>query len=511
MNNTILRRAGRLIVKNNVTVLFIVLCLLAFRYSTFTLPTLFEELFIRIGRNTFLVLSLIIPIVAGMGLNFGIVVGAIAAQMAIFIVVLFGGSGFSGIILTAVIATPLAVFFGYLTGKMFNRMKGTEMIGGLVLGFFSEGVYQFIFLVALGGIIPVGLYAFGRFPINSVELMIPTGVGVRNIINLEGNLRNAIDNVPMIAVIDAALYAVIAVTALLVIYRIVKKRDLRLKKILKTAVPVAAIWAISWIPPVGAFFGTTRLSLLRAVEFGVIITVALQLWRIFRERVLRKNTRLPIKQLVYIVIAVAVYALTWVPIVLQSLRMVNLPVLTYLIILGLYLFIPWFMNTKLGQDMRTVGQDRSVATSSGINVNRVRIIAMIMSTVLAAFGQIISLQNIGTVMTYGSHVGVGLYSIAALLVGGASVQRATTKQALWGVILFHTMIILSANAGANLLGDAQIGEFFRVFAANGVIAVALVMHAWTRRKNAQQLSADGPPPEPVQGQEQGQEQDQDCN
>ena len=492
-NESFLSKAGKFIAKNNVTVFFTVLCLFAFHFSTFTLPTLFEELFIRIGRNTFLVLSLLIPVIAGLGLNFGIVIGAIAAQMAIFVVVLFGGTGFTGILWAVAICTPLAIFFGFLVGSLFNKMKGTEMIGGLVAGFFSDGIYQFIFLFVLGGIIVI----------NNPTLMIPTGVGVRNMINLDGNLRHAIDNVPMISIIDVAFYAVAALTAFLLIYRFAKKKELELPKLLKRFAPFAILWAASWIPPVGAFFSTTRLLLLHAVEFGVLGTILFQLWRSFRairtekDRDALKSQLL--RRLIYILIAGAVFAISWIPIMYTSLSMVNLPVLTFLIIGGLYLFIPWFMNTKLGQDMRTVGQDRAVATSSGINVNRVRIIAMIMSTVLASYGQIISLQNIGTVATYGSHIAVGTYSIAALLVGGASVQRATTNQALLGIVLFHTMFILSANAGAQLLGNAQIGEFFRVFAAFGVIAVALAMHAWSRTKGAQISVPTPPPATPPQG------------
>ncbi|MCL2579159.1 MAG: ABC transporter permease [Oscillospiraceae bacterium] len=474
---SILNKVGKYLAKNNVTVLFVILCLLAYHYSTFTLPTLFEELFIRIGRNTFLVLSLLIPIIAGLGLNFGIVIGAIAAQIAIFVVVLFGGSGFTGILWAVAICTPLAVFFGYLVGSLFNKMKGTEMIGGLVAGFFSDGIYQFIFLFMLGGVIVV----------NAPDLMIATGVGVRNIINLDGNLRQAIDNMPMINIIDAAFYAITAICAILIIFRLAKKRDLQIKKLLKAFLPVAILWAASWIPAVGAFMSAPRLLLLYAIEFGVAGAVIYQLWKIFASKVLDKNPELPKMRLVYMGVAGGVYAITFIPAMYEALSMVNLPVLTYLIIAALYMFIPWFMNTKLGQDMRTVGQDRAVATSSGINVNKVRIIAMIMSTVLASYGQIISLQNIGTVATYGSHIAVGLYSIAALLVGGASVQRATTKQAVLGIVLFHTMFILSANAGAQLLGNAQIGEFFRVFAAYGVIAVALAMHAWSRRKGGQTL------------------------
>jgi len=75
---------------------------------------------------------------------------------------------------------------------------------------------------------------------------------------------------------------------------------------------------------------------------------------------------------------------------------------------------------------------------------------------------------------------VGQFAIAALLVGGASVQKATNKQALLGIVLFHTLFIVSPLAGKELFGDPVIGEYFRVFVSYGVIAMALAMHAWKK-------------------------------
>lgn len=71
-----------------------------------------------------------------------------------------------------------------------------------------------------------------------------------------------------------------------------------------------------------------------------------------------------------------------------------------------------------------------------------------------------------------------LYAGAAILVGGASIKKATNGQALLGCILFHLLFIVAPSAGKNLFGDAAIGEYFRVFISYGVIALALVMYAW---------------------------------
>ena len=55
---------------------------------------------------------------------------------------------------------------------------------------------------------------------------------------------------------------------------------------------------------------------------------------------------------------------------------VKIPVLTLIVIALACLFIVWFRRTKLGQDMRAVGQDMNVARDAGINVDRTRLISI---------------------------------------------------------------------------------------------------------------------------------------
>ena len=196
------------------------------------------------------------------------------------------------------------------------------------------------------------------------------------------------------------------------------------------------------------------------------------------------------RALVFIVLAGAVYGLTYIPALFNVLIAVQLPVMTYICIGALCVFNNLLMRTRLGQNMRAVGQNRAVANSAGIDVDKTRIIAMLFSTVLASWGQLIYLQNIGTMSTYGAHTQVGQFAIAALLVGGASVQKATNKNALLGIVLFHTLFFVSPLAGKELFGDPVIGEYFRVFVSYGVIAMALAMHAW--KKPGTDKSKDGP-------------------
>ena len=168
-----------------------------------------------------------------------------------------------------------------------------------------------------------------------------------------------------------------------------------------------------------------------------------------------------------------------IPAVKNLFSMVQIPMVTFALVGLLCLFNNALMKTRLGQQFRAVGQNRTVANVSGINVDKVRLIAIVISTVLAGWGQLIFVQNMGSFQTYGAHEQVGLYAGAAILVGGASIKKATNTQALIGCILFHLLFIVAPSAGKNLFGDAAIGEYFRVFISYGVIALALVMHAWS--------------------------------
>lgn len=470
-------------------ILFLLLCVGATAASKQPLTFVIPELFTRIARNAFIVLALIIPVITGLGLNFGIVVGAMAAQIALFLTTYWGFTGVGGFFITVALATPIVLVFGFLVGKLFNLVKGNEMIAGLILGYFADGIYQLIFLFVFGGVIAM----------NNPTLMIATGVGVKNTIDLKDTVKYALDTIPMLTVLEIGFYLVIAGLLFTTIHKRIKKQAVNWKDTALKAAAAVFVYALTFIGPVEQFLSSDRLLLLSAVELGCLSVVLWQLFQIVRHKMTKhtgagsfgKRDTFDIRRaLVFIVLAGAVYGLTYIPALFNVLIAVQLPVMTYICIGALCVFNNLLMRTRLGQNMRAVGQNRAVANSAGIDVDKTRIIAMLFSTVLASWGQLIYLQNIGTMSTYGAHTQVGQFAIAALLVGGASVQKATNKNALLGIVLFHTLFIVSPLAGKELFGDPVIGEYFRVFVSYGVIAMALAMHAW--KKPGTDKSKDGP-------------------
>ena len=103
---------GTVLRTNAVTIMFIVLCIVCMYFSGLTVPYVMYELFGRLSRNAFIVLALILPIVAGMGINFAVTIGAMAAQIAALWVVEWGiadmPTGFHPGFLVPIIAAVIA-------------------------------------------------------------------------------------------------------------------------------------------------------------------------------------------------------------------------------------------------------------------------------------------------------------------------------------------------------------------------------------------------------------------
>jgi simple sugar transport system permease protein len=340
---------------NLVAELFLALTVVSIPLSGYSSQFIIGEILTRIGRNAFLVFSLILPIMAGMGINFGMVLGAMAGQIGLIFAMDWGISGVQGLVFAALIGMPVSVFLGWIAGEILNRARGREMVTSYILGFFFNGIYQFVVLYMFGSVVPL----------HNRAIALSRGFGVRNTLNLDP-VRQVLDNLLTIK-IDG----------------------------------------------------------------------------------------------------------------------VNIPISSYLIIAVLCFFIVWFKKTKLGQDMRAVGQNQSVSNSAGIPVEKTRIISIIISTLLACIGQIIFLQNMGNMQTYNAHDQTGFFAAAAILVGGASATKASIPNCFAGVVLLHLMYIVVPRAGQNLFGNANIGEYFRQFIGYGVIALALVIHAWRVHRGAE--------------------------
>lgn len=401
----------KLLINNAVTILFVIICVTGIVLAKQPMSYIIGEISARLFRNLILILALLVPVWAGMGLNFSIVLGAMAAQIGVIAATNFSIPGVAGLMAAFVVSIPLSLLFGNLTGHLFNQTKGQEMITGMILGFFAKGIYDLILMFLCGPVIPV----------KNQTLLLTNGIGLTTPINLEEGAKGGINKIWMLS-LDKAITLILVCLVILQLLMLLYKRVVKRKNSSRS----------SW--------------------YWLVFTLCLLV--IFRAVCMMSRT------------------------VLFALRFTDVPMATGILILLVCVYITFLGRTKLGSDINAVGQNLQIAVSLGIPADKIRITAIMISTLLAGLGQLIFIQDIGNFTTYTAHENVGTFAIAALLVGGASIQKATIGQAVLGALLFHTMFIISPIAGKNIFDNAQLGEYFRVFACYAVIAVALALHAW---------------------------------
>ena len=393
---------------NSMTVFFAVLAVLMTYFSKQSLTVSLNDFIVRFFRNYLLVVSLILPISAGIGLNFGIVLGALGSQIAMIIALAVGSYGrpVPFYLFWGFLTIVICILFGYLLARLFNATKGQEMISGLFVGFLAVAFYMIILMVILGGIIKI----------SDSTLVSAPGEPIKMTITLPSTVYQGLDKMLVLPFTDLIifLYAAVLCASALRARKAAKRGDkaeLR-RRVFAALLATAAFLFIMLFHPCYKMFHSFKLPVVTAI------------------------------------LSALVALLTW-----------------------------WLMKTKLGHDFLVIRNDMHIAAAVGIDVDRTRMTAIILSTVFAGLGQLVYIQNLGTMITYGMQNTVSTFAIAAILIGGATVTHASIKDSIVGTILFHCIYSTAPNAAKNLFGNTQIGEYFRMFLCYGVIAVAVVMYA----------------------------------
>jgi simple sugar transport system permease protein len=303
-----------------VSVLFMVLIIVGLFITKETPSFLMNEIVGQFLKHIFLVLALLIPIRAGMGFNFSIVIGAMAGQLAIIMAVDNGFSGISSFLMAVVFATPIAILLGFITGIILNRARGYEMVASLFFNYFMNGIYQMICLFLAGVYIPI----------KTKDLLLQSGTRLRNTVDLKANMGE-----PLI------------------------------------------------------------------------------------------------------------------------------PLVLFALLVGILVLISWLIKNKFDNKL-------------DITSDKYRVMAIMLSLILAAWGQIIYLQSSGVMFTYGSHMGVGNMAVIALIMGGATVHKAGIKHAIIGTFLFQFVLILLPSLFESIFENGNLYEVLRMLIYNGVIVYAFI-------------------------------------
>ena len=137
-------------------------------------------------------------------------------------------------------------------------------------------------------------------------------------------------------------------------------------------------------------------------------------------------------------------------------------------------FIVWlFMRSKTGVAISAGGINPMFAKSSGLNTDKTRIIANIVSTVLAAWGIIIYAQSFGYIQLYTFPLYMAFPAVAAVLIGGATASRAKVSHVIIGTFLFQGLLTTAMPVANSIFSEADLSEPLRAIVQNGVILYAL--------------------------------------
>jgi len=140
---------------------------------------------------------------------------------------------------------------------------------------------------------------------------------------------------------------------------------------------------------------------------------------------------------------------------------------------ALFAFAMWaFLHTKTGTAMTAVGSNPTFAKAAGINVDKIRLLSVVMSTWLAAIGILVYEQGFGFIQLYMAPFYMALPAVSAILIGGATVNKASIANVIIGTFLFQGIVTMTPTVMNNAI-HMDMSEVIRIIASNGMILYAL--------------------------------------
>jgi len=140
---------------------------------------------------------------------------------------------------------------------------------------------------------------------------------------------------------------------------------------------------------------------------------------------------------------------------------------------ALLAFLMWaFLHTKTGTAMTALGSNPAFAKAAGINIDKTRMLSVVISTWLAAVGILVYQQGFGFIQLYMAPFYMALPAVSAILIGGASVNKASIANVVIGTFLFQGMVTMTPTV-MNSIIQMDMSEVIRVIVSQGMILYAL--------------------------------------
>lgn len=151
---------------------------------------------------------------------------------------------------------------------------------------------------------------------------------------------------------------------------------------------------------------------------------------------------------------------------------VRIPTGTLLVFAAACVLVGLFFRTRAGITISAARSNPRFARAAGISDEQTRIQATMFSTVLAAIGIVVFSQSYGFLQLYTAPLLMAFPAVACLLIGGASVTRATLTHVIIGTFLFQSILTVALPVTSQII-QGDISETARLIIQNGMILYAL--------------------------------------
>lgn len=131
-----------------------------------------------------------------------------------------------------------------------------------------------------------------------------------------------------------------------------------------------------------------------------------------------------------------------------------------------------FMRSRTGTALTAVGSNPDFARAGGVSVDRMRTTSVVVSTVYGAVGILVYQQSFGFIQVYNAPLFMAFPAVAAVLLGGASVNKASILNVVVGTFLFQGILTMTPSV-INSVMQTDMSEVIRILISNGMIIYAL--------------------------------------
>ena len=153
---------------------------------------------------------------------------------------------------------------------------------------------------------------------------------------------------------------------------------------------------------------------------------------------------------------------------------INIPTGMLLVFFFFCFVVYLFTKSKMGIAIAAGGSNPVFASAAGLNVDRGRIMANVVSTVLGAIGIVVYDQSFGYSQLYVAPLYMAFPAVAAVLIGGASVGKVKVVHVIVGAFIFQGIMTTSMPVANEWFAGSDLSETLRQIIQNGVILYALV-------------------------------------